>query len=133
MTRTVWNLRGNSVACGPLRRAPCFNKSVLCKRRTLVLRAEPDPSNGAIKFNVCFNRLDYADPRTFDEGAAQVRRLMQRDRTRFSGPDFEDLMEKQFAEDTTNDQVTGEPQEDPPTKPMGDPLIQAPYFLLDLV
>jgi len=126
MVTTVWNSRVNYVGCGVPRRALLFNKSVLRNRRTIVLRAGPDPTNGEIKFNFCLYRLSFADPRTFDEGAAQVRRLMERDRTRFSGPDFEDLMEKQFAEDTPNDQPTEDPQESTPTKPTGNPLLCTP-------
>lgn len=45
----------------------------------------------------------FTDPKTFDEGAAQVRRLMERDRTRFAGPDFEKLLSDQLAEESTKE------------------------------
>eukprot|EP00210_Caulerpa_lentillifera_P000468 g451.t1 len=96
---SVWSPRIKCVAYNS-RNSTFIRRSLVRHKPALVVRAEPEPTK---------------DPRTFDEGAAQVRRLMDRDRTQFSGPDFEDLIEKQFSEERTDEKPV-QSEKAPPEK-----------------
>ena len=95
--------------CGP-RPVRWQRKRFVQRHRGSRLLAERDPETG----RVCFCHyhllkiLFCSDLGTFDEGAAQVRRLTSRDRKDYAGPDFEELLNNQFASDSMNEIVADE-------------------------
>lgn len=50
--------------------------------------------------------------RAFDEGAAQVKRLVNRDRSSFAGEDFEELLQQEFGEKEENPRQKQEEEEE---------------------
>ena len=94
------------------------------RHRGLRLSAEQDPETGMVCLyqNRLLKILFCSDVGTFDEGAAQVRRLTSRDRKDYAGPDFEDLLNNRFASDSTNEIVADEGMADENVQePLVDP------------
>lgn len=93
-------------------------------RPVFKLKAEPESEIGACDLFVTDRKLSgshfFSDPKTFDEGAAQVRRLMNRDRVEYSGPDFEALLENQFASEKTEDVTIEQPDSEEPKRSADD-------------